>query len=340
MHYWAGYEDLGVRFTSGGADYAEWLERAYPNEVLLVGDVVGVKGGKISKSFTDAKEFMVVSGQPIVLGNTPRAGLENLYEKVAFLGQVPVKIYGPVKEGDFVLMSGNADGIAIARNKSEMHLDDYQHIVGVAWEGSEAIKGGLPTIVNVAIGLNHNDLAEDVKKLRDAIVEVQSILIEAGYDLDLAISNQSSPMTTSGALSNQNSNGQKQPAAMNSSVFKPMDDNVDLDEILLLSSLSENDKLFLQSLFENGDMNIQQRHQFSRIVNSITNERFGTGFMENENFNFIHTILTDPVEAEAISREVASISAGIQAVLMEVNPNVLDFANPTKEQKESSKRKR
>ena len=62
--------------------------------------------------------------------------------------------------------------------------------------------------------------------------------------------------------------------------------------------------------------------------------------MENENFNFIHTILTDPVEAEAISREVASISAGIEAVLMEVNPNVLDFAIPTKEQKESSKRKR
>ena len=40
--------NIGVAYESGGADYAEWLKKADPNEVLSFGDVVGVKAGIIS----------------------------------------------------------------------------------------------------------------------------------------------------------------------------------------------------------------------------------------------------------------------------------------------------
>ena len=38
-------------------------------EVMHYGDVVGVIGGKISKEFTNADKFMVVSAAPAVVGS-------------------------------------------------------------------------------------------------------------------------------------------------------------------------------------------------------------------------------------------------------------------------------
>ena len=49
--------NLGVAYESGGADYAEWLRLAYEDEPLAFGDVVGIKGGLISKTFKDAESF-------------------------------------------------------------------------------------------------------------------------------------------------------------------------------------------------------------------------------------------------------------------------------------------
>jgi hypothetical protein len=46
---WGG----GVTYESGSGDYAEWLERIDPEEKTTVGEVVAVRGGRISKN-TDA----------------------------------------------------------------------------------------------------------------------------------------------------------------------------------------------------------------------------------------------------------------------------------------------
>ncbi|MBE0643211.1 MAG: hypothetical protein IH600_03960 [Bacteroidetes bacterium] len=47
-------EEWGVAFNSGGADYAEWLEREDPNDKFVFGDIVGVHAGKISRRIEDA----------------------------------------------------------------------------------------------------------------------------------------------------------------------------------------------------------------------------------------------------------------------------------------------
>jgi len=149
--------NLGVTYESGSADYAEWLERINPNETISAGDIVSVNGGKISKFTGSARQFMVISTKPAILGNMPRSGQESLYEKVAFMGQIPVKVRGIVYLGDYIIPSGQHDGIGQAVSPDDIKPEQYSQIVGVAW--SEAVMNSGISIINLAIGLNNNDMA-------------------------------------------------------------------------------------------------------------------------------------------------------------------------------------
>ncbi|UCE18932.1 MAG: hypothetical protein JSV84_00850, partial [Gemmatimonadota bacterium] len=156
--YWS---NLGVAFSSGSGDYAEWLQRVDADETLQPGDIVGVYGGKISKCTRGAQQILPVSTSPIVVGNMPQEEEEHLYEKVAFMGQVPVKVMGPVKEGDYIIPSGLEDGTGIAVSPELMTADEFSKIVGRAWSTSESPSLSL---VNVAIGVNSGDVASIVKR--------------------------------------------------------------------------------------------------------------------------------------------------------------------------------
>jgi len=147
--------NVGVAYESGSGDYAEWLERDEQERDLQFGQVVGVKGGIVSLNTETADHFMVVSRSPIVLGNMPAPGEEAKYEKIAFMGQVPVRVVGTVAIGDYIIPSGNNDGFAIGVSPSDMKLEDYARVVGVAWQ-AVADKPG--SYVNVAVGINTNDL--------------------------------------------------------------------------------------------------------------------------------------------------------------------------------------
>lgn len=151
------FENLGVTYSSGSADYAEWLERLNPNERISASDIVGVYGGKVSKNTTSAHQFMVISTKPAILGNVPMDGNTNNYEKVAFMGQIPVKVRGTVFVGDYILPSGLNDGYGIAVAPDKIKPSQYREIVGVAWSGSIINNG--EAMINMAIGLNNNDVA-------------------------------------------------------------------------------------------------------------------------------------------------------------------------------------
>ena len=130
----------GVAFESGSADYAEWLPKANDHEQLLFGEVVGVKGGQISKTFLDAEKFMVVSNAPAIIGGAPDQKEMPNYSKIAFMGQVPVKVLGQVCKGDYILPSGKGDGMAMAVAPENMKTLDYRRVIGVAWSESPANK--------------------------------------------------------------------------------------------------------------------------------------------------------------------------------------------------------
>ena len=157
--------NLGVTYQSGSADYAEWLERNNPNEKISAGDIVGVNGGKISKYTTNAQQYMVISTKPAILGNMPMTGKEGLYEKVAFMGQIPVKVRGIVLSGDYILPSGFNDGIGRAVSSDNLTAEEYREIVGVAWSSSLLNEG--ISIINMAIGLNANDVSKLVVQLEN-----------------------------------------------------------------------------------------------------------------------------------------------------------------------------
>ena len=162
--------NLGVTYQSGSADYAEWLERLDPGEQIVAGDIVGVKGGKISKSTNEVEQYLVISTKPAMLGNMPMDGREAFYEKVAFMGQIPVKVRGLVMTGDYILPSGLNDGTGIGVSPQLITAEQYSKIVGVAWSSAS---GSNISLVNMAIGLNTNDVARLAVKQEKRIEQLE-----------------------------------------------------------------------------------------------------------------------------------------------------------------------
>lgn len=178
LHYTIANENLGVSYSSGSADYAEWLPKADLDEQFFVGDIVGVNRGSISKTFDKADHYMVISKAPVVLGNTPEKG-ENPkdFEKVAFLGQVEVKVAGMVKAGDYVIANEAGGGIGYAKPLSELNEHEFNRIVGVAWEDASSEKrvAGIQ-LVKTAVGLNRNDLIHEMQHQNHRLNVLESTL--------------------------------------------------------------------------------------------------------------------------------------------------------------------
>lgn len=167
------YNSLGVEYTSGHGDYAEWLERFDADEVIGAGDIVGVRGGKITKDLRDAEQIMAVSYRPIVLGNMPPAGKDHLGNKVAFMGQIPVKIQGPVSTGDYIVAKGVIPGYGVAISPAQMTIEDYKLAVGRSWEANA--KPG-PKLVNTLIGVHNGDFLKILKKNQQQVEQVEARL--------------------------------------------------------------------------------------------------------------------------------------------------------------------
>jgi hypothetical protein len=160
---WDKVGKIGVEYSSGNGDYAEWLERENPEEIIGTGDIVAVKGGKITKDIEGAEQIMAVSYHPIVLGNVPDKDKVESGNNIAFMGQIPVKIIGPVKAGDFIVAKGNIPGYGIAIDPKYMQIEDYKLVVGRSWASDH--KPGLK-MVNTVVGVHNNsflDIIRDIK---------------------------------------------------------------------------------------------------------------------------------------------------------------------------------
>ena len=173
------FNSLGVEYSSGNGDYAEWLEREELAEYLSSGDIVGVKGGKITKDLTNAEQVMVVSHKPIVLGNMPEQADFYKGNTVAFMGQVPVKVMGRVHSGDYIVAHPEISGYGKAVKPEEMKIEDYKMAVGRAWNTNET-EG--PKLVNTVIGVHNgkwmNILKDFEKKHKDSNERLNQLEME------------------------------------------------------------------------------------------------------------------------------------------------------------------
>jgi hypothetical protein len=158
------YNDIGVEYSSGNGDYAEWLERLDPKENISFGDIVAVKGGKITRDIAGAEQIMAVSKNPIVLGNIPEKGRDHLGNNIAFMGQIPVKVMGPVTAGDYIIARSDIPGYGTAIHPKDMSVETYKLVVGRSWDSNE--KEG-PKMVNTVVGVHNHDFLDIVGQLRD-----------------------------------------------------------------------------------------------------------------------------------------------------------------------------
>ena len=152
-----GVVQSGITLESSGADYAEYLEKIYPQEVIKKGDVVGVFNGKITKNTRDAQKVMVVSSMPLVIGNWKGKKRDDLYQPIAFVGQVPVRVRGPVHAGDVIIPSGRNDGTATAVHPDQLSIEQAAAIIGTAWGSSETDHNDLKTITTVTVAITPLD---------------------------------------------------------------------------------------------------------------------------------------------------------------------------------------
>ncbi|MDX2415056.1 MAG: hypothetical protein QNK33_07685 [Bacteroidales bacterium] len=163
---------VGVTYQSKGADYAEWLPKENPGDSFIPGELVGIRNGIASKKVFGADKVMVVSSNPIVVGNMPQDAEKSLYVKIAFMGQVPVRVLGEVQSGDYILPSELSSGMGKAVHPDNMETRDYIKIVGVAWDSFSTPLDGFK-IVNTAVGINHNDLANIVADQQKILVDMR-----------------------------------------------------------------------------------------------------------------------------------------------------------------------
>lgn len=161
----------GVEFVSAGADFAGWLPRFEAAERIEPGDVVGLHGGALSKRTDGAARVFVVSTAPIVTSNDPGEEVHGAYARVAFVGQAPVKVRGPVRAGDLLVASGRGDGSAVARAPNAVSSNQSGLIVGRALEassesGTHLVRAliGLDAAATIAL---ERDLARLERRVRE-----------------------------------------------------------------------------------------------------------------------------------------------------------------------------
>jgi hypothetical protein len=157
------YNQIGIEYSSGNGDYAEWLEREDPKETISFGDIVGVKGGRITRNLEGAEQIMAVSKKPIVLGNLPDKDRVANGNNIAFMGQIPVKVIGAVKAGDYIVARGEVPGYGVAIHPKDMTVADYKLAVGRSWDTNE--KGG-PKMVNTVVGVHNHDFLNIISNLQ------------------------------------------------------------------------------------------------------------------------------------------------------------------------------
>ncbi len=146
----------GVTLASGGADFAECLPRLYEDEMLEPGDLVGIVDGRVTRRTADAQTLTAITSQPVVLGNAPGDEEDSHYSRVALLGQVSVKVQGPVRAGDFIVPSSLNDGVGIAAAPENLSIEQSMQVAGQSWESST--EPGVK-MVRIAIGLQTSSAA-------------------------------------------------------------------------------------------------------------------------------------------------------------------------------------
>ena len=178
------YNQIGVTYNSGHGDYAEWLERLDHSEYISNGDIVGIRGGKITKDLRNAEQIMAVSTRPIILGNNPPADKKEEGHNIAFMGQIPVKVIGAVSMGDYIVGNTATPGYGIAVHPNDLTPEHAALIVGRSWEAKETPG---PKMVNTVVGVDNGAFLKLIRENKDEMADMNNRVEQLEAKMDLLI---------------------------------------------------------------------------------------------------------------------------------------------------------
>lgn len=154
--------------NQNGADYAEYMTKNTPSDVIAAGELCGVdEDGLLTKKWSEAVSFVIKSTNPGLVGNdnwfTRQQGEEESDEdyaaaqeearqavdRIAFCGQVPCTMTGAYVSGNWVVPTeGAGDTIkAVAVADGDLTFAQYKMSPGKVWKDLGAGKA------LVAVGL-------------------------------------------------------------------------------------------------------------------------------------------------------------------------------------------
>jgi hypothetical protein len=141
----------GITYQTSGADFAEALELLDPAATPPgPGDVVGVVEGKITLRTDGACHVGAITEAAAVVGNV-QPGSKAPTARLALVGQIRVKVRGPVRAGDLLFPSGLNDGAAVCLTPEDAALQGRTDTLGTAWQSSP--ESGLHRVLT-AVGLS------------------------------------------------------------------------------------------------------------------------------------------------------------------------------------------
>ena len=170
----------GVTFKTNGADFAEALAQISTDELINPGDVVGIYNGRISLNTDAADRVMAVTDRPAIIGNHQYSDDGTLTQNVSFIGQIPVRVKGPVRSGDWIIPSGLNDGTAISCNPDSLTYADQ--VIGQAWESNlnHEVK-----LINTLVGLDHgNSKNKMIRILKDQLEIQKEVRLKQQNEID------------------------------------------------------------------------------------------------------------------------------------------------------------
>ena len=167
----------GVNYATSGSDYAEELPVMDGAPAPAPTDLVGVRGGEVHLSTEGADRVMIASDRPAVTGNTtPSTQADDARRvAVAFVGQVPAQVHGPVQVGDLIVASGKDDGTARAVSPGAYRRAEHGPIAGQAWSAKNTSGVGE---VTVAVGLGRSGAVAERLKEQQQTNQKQQAQIE------------------------------------------------------------------------------------------------------------------------------------------------------------------
>ncbi len=307
-------DGIGVTYQSGAGDYAEWLPKLNASDIFSPGEIVGIKNGAVTKNTWACDKIMIVSTRPIVLGNMPQQKDESKFVRIAFMGQVPATVLGNVIPGDYILPSEAGSGFAKAVHPADMKSSDYKKAAGIAWNTIDKLGNNL-NIVNVAVGINTNDLSnvviqqeQELAELRKNYDQLQSQVRESNIVLSNLVPGYAKALgltETNLSLTTTPKNGKDQHKITEQQILKQ-----DGQDIVYFQISDEQIKTAIQMAREKYIEMVNNPNQFSKLLsnsdgkmNAIPNNMI---LIPIEDHPFWKRIDSDPSDVEEVKNFIQS----------------------------------